>query len=115
MDTLIMVETYLHYVIYWFAMGISKLVYYLKEEIKKKYIMELKIHLVDDKRYSDGVKYSLLMVDLKSKKKVLMDNHHPKGPHFHLDEGEFNYKYINDEKLIEDFKKLVLQHFGEKI
>ncbi len=77
--------------------------------------MELKIHTVDDKRYVDGVKYSLLMIDIKNDKKVLMDNHHPKGHHFHLDEDEFDYQYKNDDTLIEDFKKLVLQHFGEKL
>ncbi|MDP7321419.1 MAG: hypothetical protein QF441_12465 [Bacteriovoracaceae bacterium] len=93
----------------------SKLIYYLKEQIKGKYIMELKIHSVEDKRYANGVKYALLMIDPKSQKKVLMDNHHPKGPHFHLDEEEFDYQYKNDDVLIEDFKKLVLQHFGEKL
>lgn len=44
-----------------------------------------------------------------------MDNHHPKGPHFHLDNDEFDYDYKSDDKLIEDFKKLVLQHIGEKL
>jgi hypothetical protein len=96
-------------------MGKSKLIYFLKEEVRSRYIMELKIHSVEDKRYVDGVKYSLLMIDPRSKKKVLMDNHHPKGPHFHLNDDEFDYQYKNDETLIEDFKKLVLQHFGEKL
>ncbi len=96
-------------------MGKSKLIYHLKEEIKGKYIMELKIHSVEDKRYVDGVKYALLMIEPKSGSKVLMDNHHPKGPHFHLDDEEFDYSYVSDNKLIEDFKKLVLQHFGEKL
>lgn len=96
-------------------MGKSSVIYYLKEEVKNKYIIELKIHVVEDKRYVDGVKYSLLMIDPKTKKKVLMDNHHPKGPHFHLDDDEFDYDYKSDDKLIEDFKRLVLQHFGEKL
>ncbi|MCT4641505.1 MAG: hypothetical protein N4A33_04350 [Bacteriovoracaceae bacterium] len=96
-------------------MGKSRIIYHLKEEIKNKYIMELKIHAVDDKRYEHRVKYSLLMINPKTQKKVLMDNHHPKGPHFHLNEDEFDYEYRNDDKLIEDFKKLVLQHFGVKL
>ncbi|MGB0453829.1 MAG: hypothetical protein ACPGJV_08940 [Bacteriovoracaceae bacterium] len=77
--------------------------------------MELRIHTVEDKRYLDGIKYALLLIEPKSGKKVLMDNHHPKGHHFHLDDDEFDYNYKNDDTLIEDFKKLVLQHFGEKI
>ena len=96
-------------------MGKAKLIYYVKQEIKNKFIMELRINSVDDKRYVDGVKYALLFIEPKSQKKVLMDNHHPKGPHFHLDDEEFGYQYKNDDKLIEDFKKLVLQHFGEKL
>lgn len=96
-------------------MGKSELTYYLKQEIKSKYVMELKIHTVENKRYKDGAKYSLLMMDLKTGKKVLMDNHHPKGPHYHLDNDEFDYHYKSDDRLIEDFKKLVFQHFGEKI
>ena len=93
----------------------SKLIYYLKEELKRKYIMELRIYLVEDKRYANGVKYSLVMIEPRNGKKVLMDNHHPKGPHFHLDDSEFLYEFENEDKLILDFKKLVFQHFGEEI
>lgn len=25
-----------------------------------------------------------------------MDNHHPKGPHIHVNDKEFDYEYIND-------------------
>ena len=88
-------------------MGKSKLIYYLKEGIKKKYVMELRIYSVEDGRYPDNVKYALLMIELKTGKKVLMDNHHPKTHHFHIDDNEFEYEYKNDETLIEDFKKLV--------
>lgn len=45
--------------------------------------MELSIHEVGHSaRYPDGVKYGLLMVDLQTGKKVLMDNHHPKDTTF---------------------------------
>ena len=71
--------------------------------------MELRIYSIQNKRYPDRIKYSLIMIDSKSKKKVLMDNHHPKGHHFHLDHKEFEYNYKN-----EDFKNLHFQHFGEK-
>jgi hypothetical protein len=96
-------------------MGKSQLIYYLKQEVKHKYLMELRIHRVEDKRYSDGVKYSLLLIEMKTGNKVLMDNHHPKGHQFHLDNDEFPYRYENESRLIDDFKNLILQHFGEKI
>jgi len=96
-------------------MGKSKLSYYLKEEINGKFILELKIHTVTDTNYSEGVKYSLIMINPKTGEKVLMDNHHPKGPHFHLNADEFDYDYKDEDQLIEDFKKLASQHFGVKL
>lgn len=44
-----------------------------------------------------------------------MDNHHPKGPHIHVNEKEFDYIYIDDETLIEDFQKWVLKELGVKL
>lgn len=96
-------------------MGESEQIFYLKHILKKRYVMELSITRVCDSRYTDGVKYSLVFVESLTKKMVLMDNHHPKGPHFHLDRLQFDYIYRGDEQLIEDFKTLVLQHFGIEI
>jgi hypothetical protein len=47
--------------------------------------------------------------------RYLMDNHHPKGHHVHFDETEAPYEYVSDEKLIEDFKRFVLNHLGVAI
>ena len=44
-----------------------------------------------------------------------MDNHHPKGPHVHLDDRELHYDFVNDEKLFDDFEQLVLDHMGVKL
>jgi hypothetical protein len=44
-----------------------------------------------------------------------MDNHHPKGPHMHINDKEYAYEYISDDRLIEDFEKLVLNHLGVKL
>jgi len=44
-----------------------------------------------------------------------MDNHHPKGPHIHLDDQELKYEFIDDDRLIEDFVRLVLEHLEVKI
>jgi len=97
-------------------MGISQLIYYLKEEIKKKYILELSIHRInDDDRYPDKIKYSLIFTEIRTEKRVLMDNHHPKGHHLHLDDVELKYNYIDNDSLILDFKKYIFEHFGEKV
>lgn len=91
-------------------------IYYFKEVVQKRYILEQTIHAVPlDNRYPDGVKYSLVFWDIKTDDKVLMDNHHPKGPHIHLGEKEMPYEYTDDETLLTDFKKYVLQHMGVKL
>lgn len=78
--------------------------------------MEMTIHDVGrSDRYPDGIKYGLLLLDLKTGRRVLMDNHHPKGPHMHLDDAELPYEYKSDDKLIEDFKAIVLEHMGVAI
>lgn len=66
-------------------------------------------------QYPDGVKYGLILIDLKTKHRVLMDNHHPKGPHIHINDQELPYTYVDDDKLIEDFKRLALDHTGVKL
>lgn len=80
-------------------------------------MLEMAIHKVNRSiRYPDGVKYGLILADLRSGKRVLMDNHHPKGPHVHLhDRKEIPYTYVDEEKLITDFKALVLENMGVKI
>ncbi len=78
--------------------------------------MEISILEVDQSaQYPDGINYGLICKDLKNGRFVLMDNHHPKGPHLHLDDVETSYEYENDEKLIEDFESLVLRHLGVKL
>jgi len=94
----------------------AKLLYYQKARFQDHYLMEMTIHEVGRSgRYPDGVKYGLLLVDLRTGRRVLMDNHHPKGHHLHLDGEEVPYDYKNDDQLIEDFKKFVLDHLGVAI
>ena len=90
--------------------------YYVKNRIHERYVVELSIHDVGKSiQYPDGIKYGLICKDLKTGKVVLMDNHHPKGPHVHLDKEESHYEYVSDEKLIEDFEALVAKHIGIKL
>ena len=41
-----------------------------------------------------------------------MDNHKPKGYHYHIDNKEFHYFYENENQLIKDFKLLIKAHIG---
>lgn len=94
----------------------AELIYWHKARLKEHYILEMKIHKVGRSfKYPEGVKYGLIFTNLKTGKKVLMDNHHPKGPHIHLDDQEIPYQYVDEEKLIKDFKTLILENMGVKI
>lgn len=94
----------------------ATLVYWHKARLQGRYVLEMEIHKVGrSKKYRDGIKYGLILIDLRSGKKVLMDNHHPKGPHVHLNNRELSYEYVDEGKLIKDFKTLVLEHMGVKI
>lgn len=92
------------------------LVYSHKALFQGRYVLEMTIHRVGkSSRYTEGIKYGLILTDLQSKKRVLMDNHHPKGPHIHLNDQEIPYEYVDEEKLIKDFKNFVLTHMEVKI
>jgi hypothetical protein len=94
----------------------SHLRFFAKNKIHGRYVVELSIHEVGkSNKYPDGVKYGLICKDLKTGHFVLLDNHHPKGPHVHVNKREFSYLYVNDEQLIEDFKMLVLKELGVKL
>jgi hypothetical protein len=89
------------------------LIYYQKRLFQERYIMEMTIHDVGHSiRYPDGIKYGFLLFDMTTGRRVIFDNHHPKGPHIHLEQEELPYLYQNDEQLIEDFKTFVLKHMG---
>ncbi len=94
----------------------ARLRYYAKNRLHDRYVMELSIYDVGvSAKYPDGIRYGLICKDLKGGSFVLLDNHHPKGPHMHIDDKEFPYVYVSDEKLIEDFKKLALKELGVKL
>lgn len=94
----------------------AKLIYYHKAKIQRRYILELTIHDVGKStRYVDGIKYSLICYDMKSESKLLMDNHHPKGHHVHLNDKQMGYAFKSIDNLIDDFKQFVLNHMGVKL
>jgi len=46
---------------------------------------------------------------------ILMDNHHPKGHHVHINDKEVEYHFISEDNLISDFNQLVLTHMGVRL
>ena len=94
----------------------AALLYWHKARLQGRYILEMEIYRVGRSvRYREGVKYGLVLADPRTGKRVLMDNHHPKGPHIHLNGRDIPYAYIDEERLIKDFKTLVLEYMGVKI
>ncbi|CAN5514493.1 hypothetical protein BH10BDE1_BH10BDE1_13900 [soil metagenome] len=94
----------------------AKVRFYLKNFLHGRYVVELSIHEVGaSSKYTDGIKYGLICKDLKSGEFVLLDNHHPKGPHVHVNDQEFSYDYVDDDTLIEDFERLVLKEMGVRL
>jgi hypothetical protein len=92
------------------------LLYHQKQRFQGRYLMEMTIHEVGKStKYPDGIKYGLLLLDMKTGRRVLMDNHHPKGHHVHLGDQELFYEYRDDDVLIEDFKRFVLDYIGVAI
>lgn len=91
-------------------------IFWQKSRLQDRYVVELSIHEVGDPvRYPEGIKYGLVCTDLESGKRVLMDNHHPKGPHLHLDAAELLYEFRDVPTLIKDFKRLVFEHLEVRL
>ncbi len=94
----------------------ARLTFSEKMKIRGRYILEMTIHQVPTSaRYPFGIKYGLILIDTKTGAKVLMDNHHPKGPHVHVNDAEFAYDFVNEEKLVQDFKGVVFEQMGVQL
>ena len=92
------------------------MVYWHKARLQGRYTLEMEIYRVaKSSRYPEGVKYGLILIDSKTGRRVLLDNHHPKGPHIHLDHQEIPYQFVDEETLIQDFKEIVLVNMEVKI
>jgi hypothetical protein len=87
-----------------------------KARIQEHFVLELDIFEVGDPvRYPDGIKYALFCMDGRSGRKILLDNHHPKGPHLHIDGTEAPYSFQGVPALMVDFKRMVLEYLGVKL
>lgn len=86
-----------------------------KNKIQGRSVVKLSIHNAGKSRkYPDGVKYGLICKDLRTGDFVLMDNDHPKGPNFNVNDREFANEYFNGDRLIDDYKMLVFKELGVK-
>ena len=84
--------------------------------VRSRYTIEITVHEVPrSSKYLDGLKWGLICFDHRSEKRVLMDNHHPKGPHIHIDDQELPYNFSGLDQLIRDFRQLVTEHMGVQI
>ncbi len=89
---------------------------YSKDLLEERYVVEMAVHDVGvSEKYPDGIKYGLICFDQATQKYVLFDNHHPKGPHIHIDDEELSYDYVDDERLLQDFANAVFEKFGVRI
>jgi hypothetical protein len=92
------------------------LVRHQKLIVRRRYLIEITVHQVPGTdRYPDGLKWGLVCVDRVGGKKVIMDNHHPKGPHVHIDDTELPYEFVDLDKLVEDFRRLITETMGVQI
>jgi len=84
--------------------------------VRRRYLIEISVHqLSRSTKYVDGLKWGLICLDRVSGKRVLMDNHHPKGPHIHIDHRELPYEFVNLDQLVADFRRLIVEHMGVQI
>ena len=75
--------------------------------------MEISIHEVDElQKYPAGIKYGLICKDLETGRFVLFDNHHPKGPHVHVNSLESHYEFKDEVTLFGDFRRAVFKELG---
>jgi hypothetical protein len=94
----------------------ARLVYWHKAKLQARYILEMKIYEVRrSAHYRDGVRYRMILMDPSTGRRVLMDNHYPKGPHLHLDSLEIPYDYTDEGQLVDDFKRWALRHMEIKL
>lgn len=84
--------------------------------VRRRYLIEISVHQIPrSKQYEDGLKWRLICVDRLSEKRVLMDNHHPKGPHIHIDDDEMPYDFTGLDELVNEFRRLITEHMGVQI
>ena len=84
--------------------------------VRRRYTIEISVHQVQRSgKYKDGLKWGLICIDRETGMKVLMDNHHPKGPHIHVDVHVLHYEFRGLDQLVRDFRQLVTEHMGVQI
>jgi len=89
----------------------AELLFRQKLTLKSGLLCEVVVWIISESReYPEGIKYRMVLVEpVGGKVLVLFDNHHPKGPHLHLENGdERSYNFVSISKLMDDFLDLAL-------
>jgi len=70
-----------------------------------RYLQEVRIStFAPSSRLPGGIRYSLCLVDLESGKVVLLyDVHRGKSHHRHLRGEETDYRFVDEDRLLDDF------------
>ena len=92
------------------------LVWHEKFIVKRRYLIEISVHQIPrSDRYKDGLRWRLICIDQATEKRVLMDNHHPKSPHIHIDNDEMPFDFTGLDELVDEFRRLITEHMGVQI
>ena len=94
----------------------ATLVRHEKFIVRRRFVIEISVHQMPKlERYKDGLKWGLICVDQVTGARVLMDNHHPKGAHIHINDNELPYDFYDLDQLVADFRRLINEHMGVQI
>jgi hypothetical protein len=90
-----------------------------KKLMKKKvilengFILEIGIYEIEQsENFPECLRYRLIFIEKGTGKRVLIDNHQPKGHHYHIDEDEYKYEFRGIDELFNDFRSFVKEHMG---
>ncbi|MHB9142587.1 MAG: toxin-antitoxin system TumE family protein [Paludibacter sp.] len=77
------------------------------KQLDNGFLVDIKIiNVKKDQYYPEGIKYSLVVIDRRTGKRLLgFDNCEKKGYHIHRLKRELKYNFTDEWKLIEDFYK----------
>jgi len=94
----------------------ARLLLWHKARLQGRYILEMELYAIEkSESYPNGIRYRLIILDLWTQHRVLMDNHYTKGPHFHLDTVKYIYAFKDEETLVADFRRLAPEHLEVRL
>ena len=69
---------------------------------------------INKKEFPEDYKFSWIAFSQdEPEERILFDNHHGKGPHFHINGKEEFFAWVNLEKALDLFYQKIIQKFGQ--